>query len=109
MQKKTKKRHCRKDTTPKETIKINGKKHTIIKSLDDEKGNVKKQYFEPHIKERKSKAKSPCLDCENNESGWCIKYRSWCNMCDYKCIPNSEPKHTYKYRDKNHKLHILKY
>lgn len=44
-------------------------------------------------KEEKRKKARPCLKCESNESGYCLKFKSWCNIARegcYKALEQNE-------------------
>lgn len=111
--KKSQKKKLRKKLSNKETIIINGKPYTLPKELDEFNGKIKKQVFDKNAKakkrsELKNKRKSPCIECEFNDQGFCRKFKQWCNICSNNCDPKAI-KNVYVYRDENHKKHIIKY
>ena len=89
----------------KNTISMNGKRYFVPQVLDGENGTIKKQVFDKN-KGYSNNKKNPCKNCENNENGFCSKYKKWCNLASVNCGGKSK---TYVYKDKKHKRHIIKY
>lgn len=89
----------------KNSIYMNGKRYFVPQALDEENGTIKKQVFDKN-KGKATNQKNPCKKCENNENGFCTKYKKWCNLAKENCGGSYQ---IYVYKDKNHNLHTIKY
>lgn len=53
------------------------------------------------INSSKNKRAEICIDCGNNEDGYCKKHLNWCSKVNYICNGDNEP---YKYKKINTKI-----
>lgn len=59
------------------------------KNTDKDKG-IEKYYKEQYRHNRRKEAKkkenaSKCLDCVDNQNGFCIRYQNWCSSLNHSC------------------------
>jgi len=65
-----------------------------------------KQYFS---KNRNSKKiYKECINCGDNDKGFCRHYNKWCNLCSYLCTPFDKP-NVYHYKDTHGQWHHVRY
>lgn len=79
-------------------------KERTKKDLDPNKATH--QTFKKRVK--RTKTYKGCLECSDNEQGFCKKFNQWCYMCSYHCDPKQKDK-VYTYKDKYGKKHHTKY
>lgn len=65
-----------------------------------------KQYFRKRV--QKTTFYEGCMDCDNNDIGFCKKFNKWCYLCSHNCDPQGKP-HTYSYKPQHDKWRRIKY
>ncbi|BAB80802.1 hypothetical protein P5F52_04485 [Clostridium perfringens] len=51
-----------------------------------------KHYRITEKKDRQKKSRAEiCIECNNNEDGWCKKHKNWCGKVNYICLGVKDP------------------
>ena len=79
-------------------------KERTRKDLDPYKST--KQCFSKNRKT--TKPYKGCLECGDNDNGYCLYYNKWCSLCSYQCDPKGQA-NLYHYKDTYGKWHHIKY